>query len=697
MRRFFTALQRRWLLNQQRYRCALCGKAITLRTAHADHIIPHSRGGKTTLLNGQALCRSCNLFKSNKMTATVFNATAFSGWQDRLPRGFTPRQWQNEAIEALHQFACAGDFNYSFTAKIDPGFGKTLFAALAGRTLQDAGVINWTVILVPNQNLVDQTIKDAPVVGMQLTTDAKGLDRMQLRRQGYHGEVLTYQMLLANQESYREQARIHGAQWLLVKDEVHRLADSTDSEESKAWGVAVHEALHCHVAHRIAMTGTLFRSDEYGILDVSYGPADEAGVRQVQPHFSTLMSEGIRENWVRRLLFFTSDGRVEWLESRGESLEQRAAELSNDTLKRSDRVAALQTALDVRLPFAQSIIQQGYEELQRRRAVTPDAAMIVICRDKHHARDACEWIKANLNINAPLVLGEDSRSGKAIERFKEERANNNPIIVAVKMISEGCSIKRLEVGVLLTNITTRLNFMQTGARCNRNRTGSYETGAWFIPALPEFLTYALEYEHDIVHSLVDAKDDEPKEPPKPPQLCPICEDPESSEFSGECPGPGIEPCPMAAPRKVYRVASELSSSWGIAGGESFEQGLWTQSQRVAERSGLDVHTVAQVLRHVDLKGETPAATAPAVSLDQQLQKQQERYKGAMRTVCSRLIDLGCKWPSGEIMKAINATALKLGHVRNDTRDPVAMKAKVDWLGDVENCAMTVSRYMGGQR
>lgn len=696
MRRFFTALQRRWLLNQQRYRCAICGKAITLRTAHADHVIPFSRGGGTELRNAQALCRPCNLFKSNNMTATAFSATAFSGWLDRLPSGFVPRQWQVDAINGFHEFISRGDFSCSFTAKVDPGFGKTLLAALAGKTLLDAGRINWTVVLVPNQNLVDQTIGDAPAVGLQLTPDARGLDRMQLRRQGYHGEVLTYSMLLANQLAYEQQASLHGAEWLLVKDEVHRLADSEGADE-KAWSAAVAEVLHKHIPYRIAMTGTLFRSDEYGIQDVPYGPPDEAGIRQVLPHFGTRMPNGIQENWVRRLLFFTNDAQVQWLESRGESMEQRAAELSDDRLKPGDRVAALQTALDVRLDYAQAIIRQAYERLQQRRAITPDAAMIVICKDANHARDVREWIREELGVSAPLVLGEDSGSRKAIERFKEERASNDSVIVAVKMISEGCSIRRLEVGVLLTNITTRLNFLQTGARCNRNRTGNYETGEWHIPALPEFLVYALEYEKDILHSLVDAKDKEPRDPP-PPILCPICEDPEGANFTGECPGPGVEPCPRSAPRKVYRVDSQVSDSWGIAGGESFGQELWVRSQRVAAKAGLDVHLVAQVLRHVESgEQEACAAPPPPAPLAEQLQEQLLRYNNALRIVCSRLIDLGCQWPPGEIKKAINQTALQVGHVRNSTRDPEAMRRKADWVSDVEACVPAVRRYMEGQR
>lgn len=47
--------------------CAHCGKRITTRNAHIDHIVPFSKGGKTVLANLQALYADCNLAKGNKM------------------------------------------------------------------------------------------------------------------------------------------------------------------------------------------------------------------------------------------------------------------------------------------------------------------------------------------------------------------------------------------------------------------------------------------------------------------------------------------------------------------------------------------------------------------------------------------------------------------------------------------------------
>lgn len=44
--------------------CASCGTILeTLAEMHADHVVPHSKGGATSVANGQPLCASCNLRK----------------------------------------------------------------------------------------------------------------------------------------------------------------------------------------------------------------------------------------------------------------------------------------------------------------------------------------------------------------------------------------------------------------------------------------------------------------------------------------------------------------------------------------------------------------------------------------------------------------------------------------------------------
>lgn len=64
--RQFDADEKRTMYERQDGKCALCGEACELSEMHGDHIIPWSKGGKTTLENGQMLCTLCNLKKGNK-------------------------------------------------------------------------------------------------------------------------------------------------------------------------------------------------------------------------------------------------------------------------------------------------------------------------------------------------------------------------------------------------------------------------------------------------------------------------------------------------------------------------------------------------------------------------------------------------------------------------------------------------------
>ena len=51
---------------QQLKKCAICSKPFEFEDMQADHIVPWSKGGKTTPDNCKMLCTKCNLAKSNK-------------------------------------------------------------------------------------------------------------------------------------------------------------------------------------------------------------------------------------------------------------------------------------------------------------------------------------------------------------------------------------------------------------------------------------------------------------------------------------------------------------------------------------------------------------------------------------------------------------------------------------------------------
>ena len=62
--RDFTHDERLILFRRANGRCQECDTNITFDTMHADHIKPHSKGGRTILSNGQALCGPCNQQKA---------------------------------------------------------------------------------------------------------------------------------------------------------------------------------------------------------------------------------------------------------------------------------------------------------------------------------------------------------------------------------------------------------------------------------------------------------------------------------------------------------------------------------------------------------------------------------------------------------------------------------------------------------
>ena len=64
--RGFTLSQRRAAYEKQKGVCPICKKHFEFEEMHGDHIVPWSKGGKTTPDNLQMLCTTDNLTKSNK-------------------------------------------------------------------------------------------------------------------------------------------------------------------------------------------------------------------------------------------------------------------------------------------------------------------------------------------------------------------------------------------------------------------------------------------------------------------------------------------------------------------------------------------------------------------------------------------------------------------------------------------------------
>jgi len=62
MKRAFSLRQRRILRMLAGNLCQKCGVVLD-EGFHADHVLCFSKGGPTTVTNGQALCAACNIKK----------------------------------------------------------------------------------------------------------------------------------------------------------------------------------------------------------------------------------------------------------------------------------------------------------------------------------------------------------------------------------------------------------------------------------------------------------------------------------------------------------------------------------------------------------------------------------------------------------------------------------------------------------
>ena len=65
-KRGYTGLDKQALYRKTNGKCAYCGEKLQ-RGFHGDHVIPHSRGGRTTIANGFGACPPCNLSKGAKI------------------------------------------------------------------------------------------------------------------------------------------------------------------------------------------------------------------------------------------------------------------------------------------------------------------------------------------------------------------------------------------------------------------------------------------------------------------------------------------------------------------------------------------------------------------------------------------------------------------------------------------------------
>ncbi|GGN29335.1 hypothetical protein GCM10011609_86270 [Lentzea pudingi] len=469
-RRVFSGAERIALFLTADGRCESCGAELEAGF-HGDHVFPYSLGGITDVINGQALCPTCN-FKKGNSTMT----------------GRPLRAWQQRALDKMDLSP-----GPTFMVTATPGAGKTTFALAAVQHYRRGG--GKVVIVVPTSHLRRQWADAAAQFGLHLDPTFENSNLAV--NSTYHGVVVTYGAVASAPLVYRRISQ----NAFVVLDEVHHAG------EQKTWGEAVKLAFQ-NAAKRLLLTGTPFRSDDSPIPFVRYEPDDQGvlvSTTDVSYNYgdALLDSDGV----VRPIVFPALDGEGTW-DAGGVTTSGR---LHNEQDPKEAK-RALKTVLAPDGKWIPSVLAQAHRDLLDARKETPDAGGLIIAEDQPKAKRYAEVLQ-QITGTAPVVaISEDPAASEKITRFAR---GSEPWLVAVKMVSEGVDIPRLIVGVWATNVEAELFFRQVVGRFVRTRrspSGEPDTSiaTLFIPSLPSLISMAAKIEREIDHALKDKTENDNK-------------------------------------------------------------------------------------------------------------------------------------------------------------------------------------------
>lgn len=483
MRRSFNSSERTALLNVTKGRCSICGKLLT-KGWHADHIIPFSAGGKTDVINGQAVCKECNLKKGANY---MFSAL---------------RDWQREALKkwTAHE-------KDTFLCVACPGAGKTSFAlSCAYRFLQNKN--NFLIVLCHTRHLKKQWAISSETFGIKLDHDFDRSDGSPTK--DFNGICITYQALGAGGEALKTFRRLSSLRrTLIVFDEIHHLG------EGLKWGNSAIEAFG-ESGQKLALSGTPIRSGQEKIPFITYRDfvtSDGRPGKEAIPDYSYSYRHALEDDVCRNVYFPRFNGQMDWI---GKDANKYSYSFT-DEIPPSLESQRLRTALDPAGEWLQGTLREANERIDSiRQSGHPAAAGIVFAQDvcNDHAFRIYQMLQEITGDPASieLVTSEDQQSSDSINNF---RINSKKWIVSVRMISEGVDIPRLRVGVHATNYVTELFFRQAVGRICRYQEevedNINQASFYYIPADERLVGFAQKIRDDVNHTIEDDEDAGPDE------------------------------------------------------------------------------------------------------------------------------------------------------------------------------------------
>ncbi|MEJ7798498.1 MAG: DEAD/DEAH box helicase family protein [Solirubrobacteraceae bacterium] len=384
------------------------------------------------------------------------------------------RAWQ-AAFLAQHAATAERDFLLVAT----PGSGKTLAACQAAR----AASCDQIIVVCPTTALRTQWADAADRCGLHLDPRWRNADGAW--RAEVDGVIVTYQQVAAAPDLF---AHHLARPTFVVLDEVHHAG------ESATWGTALRAAFD-GADRRLAMSGTPFRSDASAIPFVCYDID-----RRCEPNFVYGYAEAVCDEVCRPLAFRLLDATLRWRVDAQETIAAFA-----DELEPFDDARRLRTAIDPSMALLPQMLRDADTLLVKARALVSDAAGLVLCDDRAHARATAALLRTITGEKPVVVVSDEAGAHGRIERFARAGADAARWIVAVNMVSEGVDVPRLVLAVYATVKRTDLFFRQAVGRVVRRRADDPDdlVATVFMPGDPTLKACAERVEVELRQQVSD--------------------------------------------------------------------------------------------------------------------------------------------------------------------------------------------------
>ncbi|MFJ4791798.1 HNH endonuclease [Kitasatospora purpeofusca] len=514
--RFFSPSQRQVLYELAEGGCQRCSTELE-EGWHADHKVPWSVGGPTSIENGQALCDACNAKKGTDM---------------QFSDDFVPRPFQREVLFRVVERI--RDRQQHTVVLASPGSGKTLTYQALATDLIRLGLIDYVAVFVPRTSLAEQCEtgwmwqdRGGEIRGLcHLFDQRKRLGRVRHKvseapltkasEQG-SGFVSTYQALATNERLFLNWAKINEDRFLLVADEAQFCGAEGDKTSGGTRAGELIEKLSRYARHTLLLTGTPYRADNQPLILADYEPDPEnPKQRKLVFHAEAKYSDGIAEGYLRTFELQLTEANVA-RRILGDPETGKADTLVEYKLSTNgEELMPVLRDEKVWKPLTNRVVRQ----VRDKQKFNPHYRGLISCMQKAEATKVYEYLRREYpELRVALAVSGDQDAPQELAEFKSKPMD---ILVTVRMAFIGYDCPQITVVGILTHFRHRGHLMQLVGRGLRvwkdmpAREQSCVIVAPDDPKMTDFLAFLREEEQEGLRVVDEREKKEAAEPGQAP-------------------------------------------------------------------------------------------------------------------------------------------------------------------------------------